>query len=125
MIVGFHSGSALRSTHQREPSARSPKATRRRQLRELPGIIEGMQRQCPDEVLRGGVAGMPLPGGLLHIDLTFNCPHCNRALVKSGGWFQSVSQFRCEGCQRILWLTYDDKVVLFEKHAHLAQRPTD
>lgn len=63
---------------------------------------------------------MPLSGNLRLVDLTFNCPHCGHALVKTGGWFQAVADFKCNECKRRLRLTYDDKVALFKKHAHLA-----
>ena len=63
---------------------------------------------------------MPLSDSLRSLNLTFNCPHCDYALVKKGVWFQTVRGFKCEGCQRMLRLTYDDKVALFDKHAHLS-----
>ena len=66
---------------------------------------------------------MPLSDSLRYVDLTFNCPHCGHALVKSGAWFQSVSHFKCEGCQRDVQLTYDDKVALFDNHAQ-GKEPT-
>jgi transposase-like protein len=47
---------------------------------------------------------MPLSFSLLSVDLTFECPACNHALVKSGAWFQVVGRFKCEGCQRALAL---------------------
>jgi hypothetical protein len=58
---------------------------------------------------------MPLFGGLLHIDLTFSCPHCDHALVKKGGWFQVVRGFTCDECQRQLVLGYDDEAALFDR----------
>jgi transposase-like protein len=67
---------------------------------------------------------MPLSGKLLRVDLTFNCPHCHHAIVKSGGWFQTIGQFKCKGCKREVRLTYADKGAVFEKHAHLIQRTT-
>lgn len=63
---------------------------------------------------------MPLSGSLRLVDLTFNCPYCGLALVKKGEWFQTIANFKCNGCQRSIRLTYDDKVALFKKHAHLA-----
>ena len=60
---------------------------------------------------------MPLSDSLRYVDLTFDCPHCDHPLIKSGTWFQSVGCFKCEGCQREVQLTYDDKVALFDKHA--------
>jgi transposase-like protein len=63
---------------------------------------------------------MPLSGSLRSVDLTFACPFCSHALVKSGGWFQTVAGFKCMGCQREIPLTYLNKVALFDKHAHLA-----
>jgi hypothetical protein len=51
--------------------------------------------------------------------LIFCCPHCGHALVRKGAWFQTVRGFKCGGCWRMLRLTYDDKVALFDKHAHL------
>ena len=69
---------------------------------------------------------MPLSASLRNINLTFRCPRCGHALVMKGAWFQTVRGFKCEGCQRMLRLTYDDKVALFDKHAHLIlQRHAD
>jgi hypothetical protein len=62
---------------------------------------------------------MPLSTGLRSVDLTFECPACNHALVKSGTWFQVVGRFKCEGCQRDVRLTCADKLSLFDRHAHL------
>ena len=63
---------------------------------------------------------MRLSGSLRFADLTFECPFCNCQLVKTGGWFQSVHRFKCEGCQSQIRLGYSDKVALFQKHTHLA-----
>ena len=63
---------------------------------------------------------MPLSASLRFADLTFECPFCNCQLVKTGGWFQSIHRFKCEGCQSQIRLGYSDKVTLFQKHAHLA-----
>ena len=60
---------------------------------------------------------MTLSRRLLHADLTFHCPHCGLAITKSGSWFKSIVQFKCQGCQREVRLTYTDKIALFEKHA--------
>jgi transposase-like protein len=65
---------------------------------------------------------MPLSARLLPVALTFECPFCKHPLVKSGGWFQMAASFWCAGCHREVRLTYSDKLVLFEKHAHLALR---
>jgi len=51
--------------------------------------------------------------------LTFNCPHCHRALTKNGAWFMAMSRFKCAGCARYVPITYGDKLALFDKHAHL------
>jgi hypothetical protein len=72
-------------------------------------------------VSQGGNSAMPLSGRLIYVKLTFNCPYCGHALTKSGGWFQSVGRFQCAGCQREVKLTYDDKLALFKKHAHLVE----
>jgi hypothetical protein len=64
---------------------------------------------------------MTLSGRLLHMDLTFNCPHCDLAIIKPGSWFQSIRQFNCQGCKREVRITYVHKVALFEKHAHLGR----
>jgi transposase-like protein len=63
---------------------------------------------------------MPLSGNLRFVDLTFKCPFCHCELVKTGGWFQTVPGFKCDGCQSQIRLGYSDKVALFQKHAHLA-----
>jgi hypothetical protein len=61
---------------------------------------------------------MPLSAGLRNIKLTFCCSRCGHALVRRG-LVPNVRGFKCEGCQRVLRLTYDDKVALFDKHACL------
>ena len=51
--------------------------------------------------------------------LTFNCPHCHRALTKNGAWFMAMSRFKCAGCARYVPMPYKDKLALFDRHAHL------
>jgi transposase-like protein len=63
---------------------------------------------------------MPLSASLRNVELTFECPSCGYALVKTGYWFQTISRFKCEGCQVEILLGYPDKVALFERHGHLA-----
>jgi hypothetical protein len=63
---------------------------------------------------------MPLSAELLPVDLTFECPYCNNALVKRGSWFQTAHCFACASCRREIHLSYADKVALFERHAHMA-----
>jgi len=62
---------------------------------------------------------MPLSGRLLYVEMTFSCPSCRTPIVKSGGWFQTIKRFDCASCGSNIHITYDDKVALFEKHAHL------
>jgi endogenous inhibitor of DNA gyrase (YacG/DUF329 family) len=62
---------------------------------------------------------MPLSRQLGDKLLTFNCPHCHRALTKNGAWFMAMSRFKCAGCGRDVPMGYADKMVLFDKHAHL------
>jgi hypothetical protein len=38
---------------------------------------------------------MPLSAILLTVEMTFECPHCGRALVKTGSWFQTIGRFQC------------------------------
>ena len=63
---------------------------------------------------------MPLSVSLLTVEMTFECPFCGHVLVKSGSWFHSVSRFKCKGCERVIRLSYPDRLALFEKYAHLA-----
>jgi transposase-like protein len=65
---------------------------------------------------------MPLSLSLHSVSMTFECPFCTRTLVKSGGWFQTIGRFKCNGCQREVRLTYSDKVALFDKHAHFKRK---
>ena len=53
--------------------------------------------------------------------MTFECPLCDHPVIKSGIWFSTVGRFKCEGCQREVQLTYDDKVALFDKHARVRE----
>jgi len=60
---------------------------------------------------------MPLSSALSNVILTRLCPRCQHPLQKTGGWFQSVRRYRCEGCGAAVPLTYPDKVKLFDQHA--------
>jgi hypothetical protein len=63
---------------------------------------------------------MPLSARLRNIDLTLECKHCAYLIIKKGGWFMTVSNYKCTNCRGEMRLTYSDKVALFAKHAHLA-----
>jgi transposase-like protein len=65
---------------------------------------------------------MPLSRALLPVLLTSPCPHCRHRLEKKGGWFQSVSHYRCGACHQEVSVSYEDKVKLFDDHAHLGRR---
>jgi hypothetical protein len=60
---------------------------------------------------------MPLSRQLLHVDLTLECKHCGRSIIKKGSWFAVVHRFKCEGCNREVSITYSDKIALFNKYA--------
>ena len=62
---------------------------------------------------------MPLSRALAGVLLTHPCPHCSHKLVKLGRYFQTIGHYRCEGCQRRVNLSYDDKLKLFDAHMHL------
>ena len=62
---------------------------------------------------------MPLSASLFNVEMTFECPLCGHALVKSGSWFYTVPKFKCEGCHRQIRLSYPDRLAIFEKYAHL------
>ena len=64
---------------------------------------------------------MSLSKDLRDVVLTYICSQCGRTLEKKGSWFMGVHLFKCEGCQRDVRLTYDDKVGLFARHEHLAK----
>jgi transposase-like protein len=68
---------------------------------------------------------MPLSLSLHSVSMTFECPFCTCTLVKSGGWFQTIGRFKCNGCQREVRLTYSDKVALFDKHAQLKRKSSN
>jgi transposase-like protein len=62
---------------------------------------------------------MPLSRALLHVLLRHACPHCGHELERKGSYFQTVGHYRCETCEGQVRIGYEDKVELFEKHAHL------
>ena len=66
---------------------------------------------------------MPLSASLLTVEMTFECPFCGHALVKSGSWFHSVSKFKCKGCEREIRLGYPDRLALFDRHAQIGAKP--
>ena len=59
---------------------------------------------------------MPLCTRLRDVELTLACPHCGHALRKPGKWFMVAPCFKCEGCGRIIRITYGDKIALFDKY---------
>jgi transposase-like protein len=63
---------------------------------------------------------MPRSLKLRDVNLTFGCPHCGHPLTMKGGSLMTVSGFTCVGCQVRVPLTYDEKLRLFAKNAHLA-----
>ena len=63
---------------------------------------------------------MPLSARLRNVDLTLECERCGHLIIRKGGWFITVSTFKCDECKGEVRLTYSDKVALFAKHAHLA-----
>jgi transposase-like protein len=65
---------------------------------------------------------MPLSRSQLKLELTFTCPHCRHALVKTGNWFKTVSRFKCNRCKSAIQMSYNDKVALFEKHGPSRER---
>jgi hypothetical protein len=64
---------------------------------------------------------MPLSSLLRQVELTLECKHCGRSIIKKGSWFVVVHRFKCEGCSREVAITYSDKVALFNRYARLPQ----
>jgi hypothetical protein len=63
---------------------------------------------------------MALSPALRYVDLTLECELCGHLIIRRGGYFWTVSTFKCQGCKGERRLTYSDKVALFAKHSHLA-----
>jgi hypothetical protein len=57
---------------------------------------------------------------LRNVDLTLECQLCGRLIVKKGGWFMTISTFKCPVCKGERRFTYTAKLALFSKYAHLA-----
>jgi hypothetical protein len=64
---------------------------------------------------------MPLSSLLRQAELTHECKHCGRSIMRLGSWFVVVHRFKCEGCNRDVPITYSDKIALFNKHARLSR----
>jgi peptide subunit release factor 1 (eRF1) len=64
---------------------------------------------------------MPLSSLLRDVNLTLKCKNCGHSIVKTGGWFMTVSKFKCDKCKVEQRLGYSDKVELFARHAHLTR----
>jgi transposase-like protein len=62
---------------------------------------------------------MALSRALVTVLLSMPCPHCGHKLEKVGSWFQSTRHYECEGCRQTVRVRYEDKVKLFDDHAHL------
>lgn len=68
-------------------------------------------------------AGLPIPQELDDEYLTFECPRCERPIVRKGTWFKTISSFKCPSCNAALRLGYPEKLHLFEKHKRLSGGP--
>jgi transposase-like protein len=64
---------------------------------------------------------MSLPARLASVVLSRPCPYCGHVLDKKGSWFQHISHYRCESCQKQVEMTYEAKVELFEKYSRQKQ----
>jgi transposase-like protein len=62
-----------------------------------------------------------LSSRLRNVNLTLKCELCGHSIVKKGGWFMTVSTFKCRECKGQLRLPYSDKIALFAQYAHLEQ----
>jgi DNA-directed RNA polymerase subunit RPC12/RpoP len=84
------------------------------------------QRLPPEERLRALPRKrkqriMPLSGALVTVLLTMPCPHCGHKLEKVGSWFKSTTRYECAGCHQTVRVRYEDKLKLFDDHAHLSE----
>jgi ribosomal protein L37AE/L43A len=59
---------------------------------------------------------MPIPDDLRDVAITYECPACQKPIVKKGSWFKTIGNFRCSSCQSTLRIGYLDKVALFQRH---------
>ena len=63
---------------------------------------------------------MPLTTRLENVELALVCKHCGNRIIRKGSWFRtSRHSFKCGVCKGEVRLTYQEKIVLFAKHAHL------
>ncbi|TPK65511.1 hypothetical protein FJ546_09980 [Mesorhizobium sp. B2-4-19] len=62
---------------------------------------------------------MPIPTELRNVVFEYECPICRHPIVRTGSWFKSVSKFVCDECGAKLWLTYSDKLAIFERYKHV------
>lgn len=58
---------------------------------------------------------MPISNQFRYVALTFECPRCGHQVVRTGLWFKSVGNFKCEACKAKIRLGYEDKLALIEK----------
>ena len=72
-----------------------------------------------DDLAKRTECAMPLSRALRSVLLTRPCPHCGHKLVKKGSWFQSMSRYRCGACHQGVRVPYEEKLKLFDDHAHL------
>jgi hypothetical protein len=56
---------------------------------------------------------------LRDIVLRHPCQCCGHMHEKTGEWFLRSRQFTCAACRTTARITYDDKIKLFDDHAHL------
>jgi hypothetical protein len=70
--------------------------------------------------LLGEVKRMPIPDELRDVAMTYECPACQKPIVKKGSWFKTIGNFRCGSCHVSLRIGYPDKLALFQKHRKFA-----
>lgn len=70
--------------------------------------------------LLGEVKRMPIPDELRDVAMTYECPACQKPIVKKGSWFKTIGNFSCGSCHVSLRIGYPDKLALFQKHRKFA-----
>jgi rRNA maturation protein Nop10 len=64
---------------------------------------------------------MPLSTQLYDVVLTHTCPHCGNRTEKPGSYFWRMRLYHCPHCEGVVTLSYEEKLKLFDEHAHLIE----
>lgn len=65
---------------------------------------------------------MALSGKLSDVLMEFNCPVCSHPIVRFGSWLRTIGRFKCDGCNAMVRIGYEQKLSIFSSYLRTRQQ---